>query len=233
MKNFLLALMVVLTTCTLAVAQNQNPVAHDSISQAEPTLVVDTDTTDSIAKENVTATDTSNHGVLYSLSNAMEDVLIPIIAIIAVFGFPVFILFIIFFFRYKNRKARYRLAEQALATGQPLPADFIRENKPADPCSQGIKNTFTGIGLFIFLWAITGEFGIGTIGLLVAFMGIGQWIIGYKQKQNPEASDAWMRNINKSENQNDNIKTDSSNIFSPESENKGNGLNEEKPEEEK
>ena len=27
MKNFLLALMVVLTTCTLAVAQNQNPVA--------------------------------------------------------------------------------------------------------------------------------------------------------------------------------------------------------------
>ena len=69
MKNFLLALMVVLTTCTLAVAQNQNPVAHDSISQAEPTLVVDTDTTDSIAKENVTATDTSNHSVLYSLSN--------------------------------------------------------------------------------------------------------------------------------------------------------------------
>lgn len=45
MKNFLLALMVVLTTCTLAVAQNQNPVAHDSISQAEPILVVDTDTT--------------------------------------------------------------------------------------------------------------------------------------------------------------------------------------------
>ena len=130
MKNFLLALMVVLTTCTLAVAQNQNPVAHDSISQAEPTLVVDTDTTDSIAKENVTATDTSNHSVLYSLSNAMEDVLIPIIAIIAVFGFPVFILFIIFFFRYKNRKARYRLVEQALAAGQPLPEDFLKEDKP-------------------------------------------------------------------------------------------------------
>ena len=184
MKNFLLALMVVLTTCTLAVAQNQNPVAHDSISQAEPILVVDTDTTDSIAKENVTATDTSNHSVLYSLSNAMEDVLIPIIAIIAVFGFPVFILFIIFFFRYKNRKARYRLAEQALAAGQPLPEEFIRENKSTDQRTQGIKNTFTGIGLFIFLWAITGEFGIGAIGLLVMFMGLGQWLIGYKQHAN-------------------------------------------------
>ena len=144
------------------------------------------DTTDSIAKENVTATDTSNHSVLYSLSNAMEDVLIPIIAIIAVFGFPVFILFIIFFFRYKNRKARYRLVEQALAAGQPLPEDFLKEDKPNDPRTQGIKNIFTGIGLFIFLWAITGEFSIGTIGLLITFMGIGKWIIGRKKDENQE-----------------------------------------------
>ena len=149
-------------------------------------MVVDTDTPDSIAKENVTATDTSNHGVLYSLSNAMEDVLIPIIAIIAVFGFPVFILFIIFFFRYKNRKARYRLVEQALAAGQPLPEDFLKEDKPNDPRTQGIKNIFTGIGLFIFLWAITGEFSIGTIGLLITFMGIGKWIIGRKKDENQE-----------------------------------------------
>lgn len=110
-------------------------------------------------------------------------ILISIIAIVAVFGLPVFILFVIFFFRYKNRKARYRLAEQAIAAGQPLPENFIRENRPADQRSQGIKNTFTGIGLFIFLWAITGEFGIGAIGLLIMFMGIGQWIIGSKQQK--------------------------------------------------
>lgn len=110
-------------------------------------------------------------------------ILFSIIAIVTVFGLPVFILFVIFFFRYKNRKARYRLAEQAIAAGQPLPENFIRENRPADQRSQGIKNTFTGIGLFIFLWAITGEFGIGAIGLLIMFMGIGQWIIGSKQQK--------------------------------------------------
>lgn len=110
-------------------------------------------------------------------------ILFSIIAIVAVFGLPVFILFVIFFFRYKNRKARYRLAEQAIAAGQPLPENFIRENRPTDQRSQGIKNTFTGIGLFIFLWAITGEFGIGAIGLLIMFMGIGQWIIGSKQQK--------------------------------------------------
>lgn len=115
-------------------------------------------------------------------------ILVAIISIIAIFGMPVFIIFVVFFFRYKNRKARYRLAEQALAAGQPLPEEFIRENKSTDQRTQGIKNTFTGIGLFIFLWAITGEFGIGAIGLLVMFMGIGQWLVGYKQQNNQEST---------------------------------------------
>lgn len=261
MKNFLLALMVVLTTCTLAIAQNNTTVVQDSVGNVKISVkksskananntavtVVGVDAMDADSTDIDADSSSVSHGsASFSINtddddfpfNKMGDaisggILVSIIAIIAVFGLPVFILFVAFFFRYKNRKARYRLAEQALAAGQPLPADFIRENRTVDQRSQGIKNTFTGIGLFIFLWAITGEFGIGTIGLLVAFMGVGQWIIGNKQKQNSETSDAWMRNINKSENQNDNIKTDSSNIFSPESENKGNGLNEEKPEEEK
>ena len=50
-------------------------------------------------------------------------ILVAIISIIAIFGMPVFIIFVVFFFRYKNRKARYRLAEQALAAGQPLPEE--------------------------------------------------------------------------------------------------------------
>ena len=155
-------------------------------------------------------------------------ILVAIISIIAVFGFPVFILFVIFFFRYKNRKARYRLAEQALAAGQPLPAEFIRENKTVDSRSQGIKNTFTGIGLFIFLWAITGEFGIGAIGLLVTFMGIGQWIIGSKQQaQGTDALRTYTTNQEEKKNQ-DNVKNDSFEIIPSESEEKDKGVNEEK-----
>lgn len=110
-------------------------------------------------------------------------ILLAIISIVMVFGFPVFVLFIIFFFRYKNRKARYRLAEQAIAAGRPLPDNYLKDIKTVDPRSQGIKNTFTGIGLFVFLWGITGEFSIGTIGLLVMFMGLGQWLIGATQKK--------------------------------------------------
>ena len=111
-----------------------------------------------------------------------SGVLITLVSIIMVFGFPIFIIFIVFFFRYKNRKARYRLAEQALAAGQPLPDNLFKEVKTNDSRNQGIKNTFTGIGLFIFLWAITGNFGIGTIGLMVMFIGLGQWFIGFTSK---------------------------------------------------
>lgn len=239
MKNFLLALMVVLTTCTLAIAQNNTTVVQDSVGNVKISVkksnkananntavtVVGVDTTDADSTDIDADSSSVRHGsASFSINtddddfpfNKMGDaisggILVSIIAIIAVFGLPVFILFVVFFFRYKNRKARYRLAEQALAAGQPLPEDFIRENRTVDQCSQGIKNTFTGIGLFIFLWAITGEFGIGTIGLLVAFMGVGQWIIGNKQKQKSEASDAWMRNIGSKE--------------------KGNGLNEGKNDE--
>lgn len=94
------------------------------------------------------------------------------------FGIPVVIVFIAFFFQYRNRKARYRLAEQALAAGQPIPEEFIKNREESDTLAKGIKNIFVGLGLFIFLWSMVG-FSIGTIGLLVMFTGFAQVIIYY------------------------------------------------------
>ena len=113
--------------------------------------------------------------------------MIAVTAIVFVFGLPLLIIFVVFFFRYKNRKAKYRLAEQALASGQQLPENFFKEAAATDIRSKGINNIFVGIGLFIFLWAITGEFGLGCIGLLVMFTGFGQLVIFYgQQKKNEE-----------------------------------------------
>ena len=258
MKNFLLALMVVLTTCTLAIAQNQTTVVRDSVGKVKVTVTkdnkaktnntavtvigVDTADTDSTEVDANSSNVSTGHGKASFTFESDDDdfpfhgfginggILVAIISIIAVFGFPVFILFVIFFFRYKNRKARYRLAEQALAAGQPLPAEFIRENKTVDSRSQGIKNTFTGIGLFIFLWAITGEFGIGAIGLLVTFMGIGQWIIGSKQQaQGTDAPQTYTTHKDEKKNQDN----DSFEIIPSESGEKHNEVNEEKNDENK
>lgn len=207
MKRILLALIVAMTFCSLACAQKQVTISTDSVDKAKVTVrkavkeksnadsssvtVVGVDATDSVNMDEedssaTTRTSLSIHAdedsfPFSAFGTAMGGgILISIIAILAVFGMPVFILFLVFFFRYKNRKARYRLMEQALAAGQPLPEAFLKENKQSDQRSQGIRNTFTGIGLFIFLWGITDEFGIGAIGLLIMFMGLGQWLIGRK-----------------------------------------------------
>ena len=213
MKRILIALLVMMTIFSLANAQKQTTIVNDSTGNVKVTVTKgkgkdakvnvgntavtvigiddeDADTT-SVDTGKVSSSSRGPHGkASFTISSDDDDfpfnnfgdavgggILVAIISIIAIFGMPVFIIFVVFFFRYKNRKARYRLAEQALAAGQPL---------PEDQRTQGIKNTFTGIGLFIFLWAITGEFGIGAIGLLVMFMGLGQWLIGYKQHANEE-----------------------------------------------
>lgn len=111
-----------------------------------------------------------------------SETLVSIIAIIAVFGMPVFILFIIFYYRNKQRKAKYRLAEQILASGQPLPENFFKNETGKDLRSKGINNIFLGLGLFIFLWAITESFGMGSIGLLIMLTGIGQVVIYHSQQ---------------------------------------------------
>ncbi len=116
-----------------------------------------------------------------------SETVIAVTGIFFVFGLPLFIVFIVLFFRHKNRKAKYRLAEQALASGQQLPENFFKETAATDIRSKGISNIFTGIGLFIFLWGITEEFGIGCIGLLIMFTGFGQLVIYYTQ-QNKDGS---------------------------------------------
>ena len=218
MKQILIALLIALATCSLVNAQNQITAQQDSTGKVKVTVsksnngqkgintavtVVGIDAADSIdayadsVSYNQSTinfpfdTDDVDSGFHHFGDALGGGIIVAIIAIISAFGFPVFVLFLIFFFRYKNRKARYRLAEQALASGQPLPEGILRESKSTDQRSSGIGSTFTGIGLFIFLWAITGEFGIGAIGLLVMFMGIGQWIVGYQRdKKNAETEKA-------------------------------------------
>ena len=131
----------------------------------------------------------------FNFGDEAPETIIAMTAIIFVFGLPALLIFIIFYFRYKNRKAKYRLAEQALASGQQLPPDFFKSDVMKDMAmsdirSKGIKNIFLGIGLFIFLWAITTKFSIGCIGLLIMFTGFGQVVIYYTQdKQSRPASE--------------------------------------------
>lgn len=187
--NLLLCLPMQAQNRTITLKNNQGDKLqvielHDTVvdgKQTTDTLSITTyENQPSADEEEKEAADKIWSNITYSHSNRNEhfnETLVSIIAIIAVFGMPVFILFIIFYYRNKQRKAKYRLAEQILANGHPLPENFFKSETCKDLRSKGISNIFMGLGLFIFLWALTDEFALGCIGLLVMLTGIGQVII--------------------------------------------------------
>ncbi len=109
---------------------------------------------------------------------------VAIIGIIMVFGAPALIVLIYFYFRHKRRQAELRVIEQAIAAGQPIPQELleVKIKGKKDSLASGINTICVGLGLFIFLWALTGEFGLACIGLLVMFTGFGKVIIYYLTK---------------------------------------------------
>lgn len=202
MKRIIFVLMASMALCSLTLAQNKTIAAKDSVEKNKVTVTQNDNSAD---QENSDATSTAEYTDTpdTSSSNTMsfnDDFpfqtktngkgLIPIIAIVMGIGLPMFIVFIAFYFRYKNKKAQYRLVEQALAAGQPIPESMFKQNLDSDIRVKGIKNTFLGLGLFIFLWALTNEFGLGCIGLLIMFTGLGQLVIHYTQESSFKGSTA-------------------------------------------
>ncbi|WP_297328049.1 DUF6249 domain-containing protein [uncultured Bacteroides sp.] len=205
MKRIIFGLMIAMMYCTLAHGVNRTVTENDELGNKKRVIelqdtVIDgktvTDTLSIMTYENSTtrSEDSENwkhhnsHGWSgLTLDGNTSETIIAITAIVFVFGFPILIVLIVFIFRYKNRKAKYRLAEQALANGQQLPENLFKNSEAENTRTKGIQNIFTGIGLFIFLWAITGQFGIACIGLLVMFTGFGHLVIHYsQQKKNDE-----------------------------------------------
>lgn len=155
------------------------------------TLTVQTAPSDSASADSVAQDDNNDISELKSLKAELhglpfdnsEALLIPIVAIIFGCAVPVLIIFFIFWYRHKDKQAQYRLAEKALENGKDIPEGLFKEvQEPSNILAKGLKNSFLGLGLGIFLWALTGEFGLGCIGFMVMFMGIGQIVIHYTQK---------------------------------------------------
>ena len=151
------------------------------------------DTPDDSTYVNDDSDTADTHGNNFDFLNELENsdagvaaITMVAVILIIIFSFPLFVVFIAFYFRYKSRKARYKLVEQALAAGQPIPEGVFKETMNLDTRTKGIKNICLGIGLFIFLWALTSSFAMGCIGLLVMFTGIGQYLVAPKQKPTDE-----------------------------------------------
>lgn len=179
-------LFIAIIACLIAAAQTDTGAIQQPVTGA-PIEYTDTPAHPDYTKSK----NVDSHGSFSPDFPFNFNLVIPIVAIVCVFGLPVFIVFIAFYFKHKNKKAKYRLAEQALAAGQPIPQEFFDEKAGRSILQKGITNAFTGIGLFIFLWAISEEFSMGCIGLLIMFMGFGQIVIHYtsNKKENTKKPD--------------------------------------------
>jgi hypothetical protein len=229
MKKFIVCTMLLLavvcgTSVVCAAKQHQTKVektqapipTEDTSDTTAAAAAGDASYVDSVdqSSSNVDADDTSDNdadalGTLFDKADSSNIVsmaiLIPIIGTICGCLLIALVIFLIFYFRYKNRQAKYRLAEKALEAGKPMP-EGVFSGVASDQSSakgghlasyntverdKGIQNAFLGLGLFIFLWAITGSFGIGCIGLLVMFIGIGRWYTALEHRKDAEMKNAF------------------------------------------
>ena len=196
MKRIIFGLMLAMMFCTLVQGANRTVTENDGqgnkkrVIELRDTVIngeTVTDTLSIMTYENGTGSSDApekwrtHHSSMdwngFDLGSKTSETVIAVTAIVFVFGLPLLIIFVVFFFRYKNRKAKSRLSEQALSSGPQLPENFFKSAAAPD---------IRVIGLFTFLCAITGVFGLVCIGLLGMFTGFGQLVIFYSQQKKNE-----------------------------------------------
>jgi len=145
MKRIILALIAAMTLCSLVQAKNRTVTENDSLGNKKRVIelrdtTIDgktvTDTLSIMTYEGSSSDSKSDKGWKrhngsgwdwdFDLDGKTSETIISVTAIVFIFGLPLLIVFTVFFFNYKNRKAKYRLAEQALSSGQQLPEDFFK-----------------------------------------------------------------------------------------------------------
>lgn len=215
MKHFILTALLALLTANAAQAERRVETVRDTLNnqtrliELEDRVVNGQTVTDTLSITTYEGTDADGVNLTAGHETAWNDddndyfmgvntdfvggvTLISIMGIIFGCGLPMVIIFIIFYYRNKNRKAKYRLAEQILASGQQLPPNFFNDLGVKDLRTRGISNAFLGLGLFIFLWALSDEFSMACIGLLILCIGLGQ-IVTYYTRERKDKDDTTTR----------------------------------------
>lgn len=146
-------------------------------------------------------------------SSVEKGIKLAALIMILLFMLPIVILLIVLYFRQKDKNERYRLMEEAIKHGQPTP-DFDRPSARKERAtdnyssqkkythapkfnyevellySKGIKHIVIGVALFIFMYALTDEFGVACCSLFIIAFGVEKLLRYRKFKQLEE--ERWM-----------------------------------------
>ena len=103
---------------------------------------------------------------------------------------PFIVIALILYFLFKRNKDRYRMAEKAMETGQPMPEGMRATEFESSEAlwRKGVKNFFIGLGLIAVFLSLGIEELTG-IGILVALYGAGQGVIARTTQKKDDKDD--------------------------------------------
>lgn len=189
MKHFLFLLVLLTGTCLASRAENYKLVPSDTDSSRMDTIVIST-LADADADDELAELDDVVHFDFFDSADGGTALLV--VLVLGICALPFFLVGIILWFGYKNRQARYRLAAEALSSGQSIPRELLKdpESQQQGMLVKGIKNISLGIGLAVMNWYLTESMGLASIGFLVVCMGVGEVIIALTTRPRRPRNDA-------------------------------------------
>lgn len=116
----------------------------------------------------------------------MRGILLAIVVVVLLFLLclsPIIVLILLLRYLIVRHNDRVKLAEQAMATGQPVPEAIKPAERQTDEYQwkRGVRNTAIGIGLML-MFGIWGSAGLVGIGALITCYGVGQIVIAKTTK---------------------------------------------------
>lgn len=186
-KTIFLALAMLLATATgfAAGTENADSIAiADSIARVEQMneqirSIVSEEVSNAIASHNLN----DNNNNFYTLVKGLEDIIIPLIAIVCPFIMVCVIIFIIASNATKRRQRKYDMVEKAIENGVEIPEYVFREAPEKDDAKAG-KSTLNnaviliavGIAVTLF-FIINGDYEVAALSSVILLLGIGKLIV--------------------------------------------------------
>ncbi len=186
-KTIFLALAMLLAAATgfAAGTENADSIAiADSIARVEQMneqirSIVSEEVSNAIASHNLN----DNNNNFYTLVKGLEDIIIPLIAIVCPFIMVCVIIFIIASNATKRRQRKYDMVEKAIENGVEIPEYVFREAPEKDDAKTG-KSTLNnaviliavGIAVTLF-FIINGDYEVAALSSVILLLGIGKLIV--------------------------------------------------------
>lgn len=136
------------------------------------------DSGDSGFSINIDSDDSSDMGV--------QQAAIAMLAISLIFGTPILVVIAVLYAGYRKRRLVQETISQYLASGKDVPPEILESihggaEKPKNYLQKGFVMVGAGVGIFL-CFAIMGEIGIASLGVIPLFIGLAQILIWKLEK---------------------------------------------------